>query len=170
MGKRSASRRYNQLPLLRSSPGGFEGSWPYRTFPCQLYDSASLCAPFQAERPGFEPGNQFCRLHAFQACLFSHSSISPLVGFLSFAAAKVCLFFDTAKQKSEKMKNILLFHRERRREPPFPTLICHGERSLLQSFNVAMQNLMYFFVVDINDQSFACKGRSSKSLSRAEDR
>ncbi|HIY35720.1 MAG TPA: hypothetical protein H9972_03255, partial [Candidatus Paraprevotella stercorigallinarum] len=31
--KRSASRRYNQLPLLRSSPGGFEGSWPYRTFP-----------------------------------------------------------------------------------------------------------------------------------------
>jgi len=36
----------------------------------------------------------------------------------------------------------------------------------LQSFNVAMQNLIYFFVVDINDQSFACKGRSSKSLSR----
>ena len=33
VGKRSASRRYNQLPLLRSSPGGFEGSWPYRTFP-----------------------------------------------------------------------------------------------------------------------------------------
>ncbi|EHG99997.1 hypothetical protein HMPREF9441_01997 [Paraprevotella clara YIT 11840] len=33
MGKLTASRRYNQLPLLRSSPGGFEGSWPYRTFP-----------------------------------------------------------------------------------------------------------------------------------------
>ena len=33
VGKRSASRRYNQLPLLRPSPGGFEGSWPYRTFP-----------------------------------------------------------------------------------------------------------------------------------------
>ena len=32
--------------------------------------------PF-AERPGFEPGNRFGRLHAFQACLFSHSSISP---------------------------------------------------------------------------------------------
>ena len=27
VGKLSASRRYNQLPLLRSSPGGFEGSW-----------------------------------------------------------------------------------------------------------------------------------------------
>ena len=33
VGKLTASRRYNQLPLLRSSPGGFEGSWPYRTFP-----------------------------------------------------------------------------------------------------------------------------------------
>ena len=32
-GKLSTSRRYNQLPLLRSSPGGFEGSWPYRTYP-----------------------------------------------------------------------------------------------------------------------------------------
>ena len=32
-GKLSISRRYNQLPLLRSSPGGFEGSWPYRTYP-----------------------------------------------------------------------------------------------------------------------------------------
>nr|DAJ10629.1 MAG TPA: hypothetical protein [Caudoviricetes sp.] len=29
----SGARRYNQLPLLRSSPGGFEGSWPYRTYP-----------------------------------------------------------------------------------------------------------------------------------------
>ena len=31
--KLTISRRYNQLPLLRSSPGGFEGSWPYRTYP-----------------------------------------------------------------------------------------------------------------------------------------
>ena len=30
-----------------------------------------------AERTGFEPANQFCRLHAFQACLFNHSSTSP---------------------------------------------------------------------------------------------
>ena len=30
-----------------------------------------------AERRGFEPRNRFGRLHAFQACLFSHSSISP---------------------------------------------------------------------------------------------
>ncbi|MBE6286409.1 MAG: hypothetical protein E7093_08250 [Bacteroidales bacterium] len=33
MGKLPTSRRYNQLPLLRSSPGGFARSWPYRTYP-----------------------------------------------------------------------------------------------------------------------------------------
>ena len=32
---------------------------------------------FSAERTGFEPANRFCRLHAFQACLFNHSSTSP---------------------------------------------------------------------------------------------
>ena len=32
-----------------------------------------------AERARFELANQFCRSHAFQACLFSHSSISPLL-------------------------------------------------------------------------------------------
>ena len=31
-----------------------------------------------AERTGFEPANRFCRLHAFQACLFNHSSTSPV--------------------------------------------------------------------------------------------
>ena len=33
VGKLPTSRRYNQLPLLRSSPGGFARSWPYRTYP-----------------------------------------------------------------------------------------------------------------------------------------
>ena len=32
-GKRSTSHRYNQIPLLRSRPGGFKGSWPCRTYP-----------------------------------------------------------------------------------------------------------------------------------------
>ena len=36
------SRRYNQLPLLRSSPGGFEGSWPYGTYPYFIPDRRSL--------------------------------------------------------------------------------------------------------------------------------
>ncbi len=30
-----------------------------------------------AERRGFEPRKPFGSLHAFQACLFNHSSISP---------------------------------------------------------------------------------------------
>ena len=33
VGKLPTSRRYNRLPLLRSSPGGFIRSWPYRTYP-----------------------------------------------------------------------------------------------------------------------------------------
>ena len=41
-----------------------------------------------AERGGFEPPKRFRRLHAFQACLFNHSSIFPLKG-----GAKVVLFF-----------------------------------------------------------------------------
>ena len=31
-----------------------------------------------AERGGFEPPIRFWRIHAFQACLLSHSSISPV--------------------------------------------------------------------------------------------
>gem|GEM_PF-1240391 len=36
---------------------------------------------FLAERTGFEPVKRFGRLHAFQACLFNHSSIFPCFGF-----------------------------------------------------------------------------------------
>ncbi len=54
VGKLTISRRYNQLPLLRSSPGGFEGSWPYRTYPfsfcgCKvdiILESAIACGGF----------------------------------------------------------------------------------------------------------------------------
>ena len=37
-----------------------------------------------AERTGFEPVSRFRRLHAFQACLFNHSSIFPV-----FRCAKI---------------------------------------------------------------------------------
>ena len=40
-----------------------------------------------AERGGFEPPIRFWRIHAFQACLFSHSSISPSA-FLSKSGCK----------------------------------------------------------------------------------
>ena len=36
-----------------------------------------FCLSF-AERTGFEPVSRFRRLHAFQACLFNHSSIFPV--------------------------------------------------------------------------------------------
>ena len=64
------------LLTIHSLPGGhpvqsFEHVCPLKrawTFkPCQ-----SL-----AERRGFEPRKPFWSLHAFQACLFNHSSISP---------------------------------------------------------------------------------------------
>ena len=35
---------------------------------------------YLAERSGFEPEIRFWRIHAFQACLLSHSSISPFFG------------------------------------------------------------------------------------------
>ena len=44
VGKLSTSRRYDLLPLLRSSPGGFTGSWPYRTYPAAKVDIFSYSA------------------------------------------------------------------------------------------------------------------------------
>ncbi|MCI5580669.1 MAG: hypothetical protein MR387_05045, partial [Phocaeicola plebeius] len=38
----------NQLPLLRSSPGGFEGSWPYGTYPCFLFAGAKVGIFFES--------------------------------------------------------------------------------------------------------------------------
>ena len=37
VGKLPTSRRYDLLPLLRSSPGGFARSWPYRTYPYTFF-------------------------------------------------------------------------------------------------------------------------------------
>ena len=39
-----------------------------------------------AERAGFEPAIHFWRIHAFQACLFNHSSISPIGAFFKSGA------------------------------------------------------------------------------------
>ena len=45
---------------------------------CTKKPHSSGMQPFTvAERSGFEPEIRFCRIHAFQACLLSHSSISP---------------------------------------------------------------------------------------------
>jgi hypothetical protein len=39
------------------------------------YEDTPMAA--MAERVGFEPTTQFCRVHAFQACSLSHSDTSP---------------------------------------------------------------------------------------------
>ena len=39
--------------------------------------SLDLHLRLMAEKAGFEPAIRFRRIHAFQACLFNHSSISP---------------------------------------------------------------------------------------------
>ena len=52
--------------------------------------SPARCKIF-AERRGFEPRKHFWRLHAFQACLFNHSSISPS-RFFANRVQKYCFF------------------------------------------------------------------------------
>lgn len=55
---------------------------------------------FIAERAGFEPAIRFWRTHAFQACLFSHSSISPGVSI-------VFLFFPKYRKNAYKSNEFL---------------------------------------------------------------
>ena len=49
----------------------------YSDVGCKQKAPRKTLGAFIAERTGFEPANRFCRLHAFQACLFNHSSTSP---------------------------------------------------------------------------------------------
>ena len=44
-----------------------------------LFQQSLLLSCLLAEKAGFEPAIRFWRIHAFQACLFNHSSISPLI-------------------------------------------------------------------------------------------
>ena len=63
--------------------------------------TSAACSKIFAERRGFEPRKHFWRLHAFQACLFNHSSISPSRFFANRVQrycffrkyARVCAFF-----------------------------------------------------------------------------
>ena len=79
VGKLPTSRRYNLLPLLRSSPGGFAGSWPYRTYPysCKII--------FQKQRH-----------HRALPC--KGRTNKQTAKFLSICSAKVGLFFHLSKQ------------------------------------------------------------------------
>ena len=61
---------------------------------------------FSAERPRFELGRPFRSLHAFQACLLSHSSTSPWLifpsekGFLTSGTANIGIFLNIEKSLS----------------------------------------------------------------------
>lgn len=61
---------------------------------------------FSAERPRFELGRPFRSLHAFQACLLSHSSTSPWLisrsekGFLTNGIANIGIFLNIEKSLS----------------------------------------------------------------------
>ena len=61
--------------------------------PCKvlIYRDFFVLQFFPAERRGFEPRIPFWGIHAFQACLFNHSSTSP------FRGAKVKEVFETTK-------------------------------------------------------------------------
>ena len=126
------------LPLLRRvSPFGI------RTLPCfaippnphslprascakLLYQSVSvseLTPPARykifAERRGFEPRKPFWSLHAFQACLFNHSSISPFALFCATFQNRLqnYIFFVTyARKYAIFFKKNTYFSRKRRFE------------------------------------------------------
>ena len=53
VGKLTTSRRYDLLPLLRSSPGGFTGSWPYRTYPFCGCKGRQISRSRNSSRPFF---------------------------------------------------------------------------------------------------------------------
>ena len=67
-----------------------------------FHKTASYIKTCFAERGGFEPPNRFRRLHAFQACLFSHSSTFPYYWWCK--SKTFILNSDGIRQK------VLLFH------------------------------------------------------------
>ncbi len=64
-----------------------------------FHKTASYIKTCFAERGGFEPPNRFRRLHAFQACLFSHSSIFPF----AFCWCKSNIFIFNSDEKTIKL-------------------------------------------------------------------
>ena len=64
---------------------------------------------FEAERPRFELGIPFWSIHAFQACLLSHSSISPGL-FPKIGTAKIGTFSYSAKKDSSTSLRMTKMH------------------------------------------------------------
>ena len=98
VGKLTISRRYNQLPLLRSSPGGFEGSWPYGTYPCYV------CIPFLLT--SFASGH--FRIAIAKVDIFFNTAILSI----TFFSKKWNLFlFSTSLKPSYRLPSLILPYR-----------------------------------------------------------
>ncbi len=71
-----------------------------------------FCLWVSAERAGFEPAKPFRGLHAFQACLFNHSSISPF---------RLIMYIKKQPASIKRKKQLLLLSAEKEGfEPPEP--------------------------------------------------
>ena len=91
-GERQTFRRKDLNPTLPAERGNLSKKRFESHSTCgerQPFRRKALNPTLPAERGGFEPPKRFRRLHAFQACLFSHSSISPW----RFRGAKVIFLF-----------------------------------------------------------------------------
>ena len=115
MGKLSTSRRYNRLPLLRSSPGGFAGSWPYRTYPytfLQIPKRKTRHLLFNCQKN--RPDNLIvatpilfnnAKIYIFSYSAKFHKNISPLTPlYFSFLTANLITRYFFVLYKRGKIK------------------------------------------------------------------
>ena len=114
VGKLPTSRRYNLLPLLRSSPGGFAGSWPYRTYPytClkkSLIKDTLLCFAMQrlyqwVKRKPLRL-QRLCQRVKRKTCFSVLQRAQPI--FAAFTFAKVVYFSHLSKHNDKIISNNL---------------------------------------------------------------
>ena len=99
--------------------------------------SCQMAANF-AERPRFELGIRFWRIHAFQACLLSHSSISPVPLGLK-RGTKVEKFCKTAKffDRFRVKPGMTWFDRlTNRGSTGSPTVVRHAHQPWFDTLNI----------------------------------
>ena len=97
------------LPYSVVSPKGFYVVLAIPTMAHENSLSQNDRLPFGAERRGFEPLCRFRRQHAFQACLLSHSSISPVCNcnpqrqpgcnFAYYFPSSITTFFSSSRRR-----------------------------------------------------------------------
>ncbi len=112
-----------------------------------------------AERGGFEPPNRFRRLHAFQACLFNHSSTFPwLTPLCHFRAAAICvckgmIFFPL--KPSVETKTLHRYTKKDLYSPPGAMVSSHFAKSHLTLLFLAVQMALLVPVTNVSAQKSA---------------